>query len=574
VLGCGSDGAAFLIGVIPNTGQAGVVEEFFELFKTPWELYRPGRVYDVVVATADEIPEIRPKLLLVYSAAPVNLDARIDVTVRKREQSATLNHRDTAFPVYGECLTFADGTKGIACVTAKSGTAGVTVEASGSTLIRLGYDLFEEVRFLLSAGQPFEHAHIPTLDIHIGMLRDWILEAGISILEIPPAPAGHDFFICLTHDIDFVGIRKHKFDHSMWGFVYRATFGAVRNLFRRKISASQLLKSWRAVASLPFVYAGWAKDFWEPFDWYLEVEKGLPTTYFLIPFKQRSGENVPGARGSLRATAYDVSDLSHWTTVLLSRGCELGVHGIDAWHSIEKGREELARISAVTGEPKTGTRIHWLLRDENTPSVLERAGYAYDSTFGYNETIGYRAGTSQVFRPLGARTLLELPLHIQDGALFYPQRLDLSERAAEARCQALIGNVRELGGVLTLLWHDRSHAPERFWGDFYARLVLKLRSLDAWFGTGTQVVSWFGKRRKVRFEPVEAADGITGISLRYDGEEISPPLKIRVHHPRQVVKESTESSLTASDFVDISWAGGIDEQSDQVLPEILVASGS
>ena len=551
-----------------------MVEEFFELFKTPWETYCPGRMYDVVVATANEIPEIQPKLLLIYSAASVSLDSRINVTALNRGQGAMLNHGHDAFPIYGEILIFSDSAKGAACVTGKSGTAGVTVDASGSTVVRLGYDLFEEVRLLLSAGQPSEHAHIPTLDLHIGMLRDWILEAGISLLEIPPSPAGCRFSVCLTHDIDFIGIRNHKFDHSMWGFVYRGTLGTVLRFFRGKISASHLLRSWCAVASLPFVYAGWAKDFWEPFEWYLQVEKGLPATYFLIPFKHRSGENVPESRASLRATAYDVSDLSDWTAILLSRGCELGVHGIDAWHSEANGRDELERIREVTGCCKTGTRIHWLLRDANTPAVLERAGYTYDSTVGYNETIGYRAGTSQVFRPLGAQTLLELPLHIQDGALFYPQRLDLSEEDAETRCQGLIGNAGNFGGVLTLLWHDRSHAPERFWGDFYARLVSKLKSLDAWFGTGAQVVTWFGKRRNVSFESVEAADGTARISLRYRGEEISPPLTIRVYPPRQVVKESTGSSPTATDFVDISWAGRSDEKPDQVFPGILVASGN
>ena len=55
-----------MIGVIAKAGQVGVVEEFFELFKTPWELYRPGQVYDVIIATADEIPgsqvETAPRL--------------------------------------------------------------------------------------------------------------------------------------------------------------------------------------------------------------------------------------------------------------------------------------------------------------------------------------------------------------------------------------------------------------------------------------------------------------------------------------------------------------------------------
>jgi hypothetical protein len=560
-----------LIGVISKPGQAGVVEEFFELFKTPWEIYRPGQAYDVVVATANEIPEIEAKLFLIYSAGPVSIDSRIGAVALQRHEGATLNHGGTAFPIYRELLIFSDSLNAAPCVTGTSGTAGVTINASGSRVVRLGYDLFEEVRFLLSKGQPFEHAQIPTLDIHIGMLRDWILNAGIPLLEIPPSPAGYSFSVCLTHDIDFIGIRNHKFDHSMWGFVYRGTVGTLGRFFQGKISALQLLKSWSAVASLPFVYAGWMKDFWEPFEWYLEVEKGLPATYFLIPFKRRSGDKVPGPRGSLRATAYDVGDLSHWATILLRRGCELGVHGIDAWHNVARGREELARIRAVTGDAKTGTRMHWLLCDENTPAVLERAGYAYDSTFGYNETIGYRAGTSQVFRPLNAQTLLELPMHIQDGALFYPQRLGLSEEMAETRCQDLVGNARELGGVLTLLWHDRSHAPERFWGSFYVALVSKLKSLDAWFGTATQVVTWFGNRRKVRFEAVEAANGTPGISLRYNGEEISPPLKIRVHNPGQ---GTTGSSHAAPDFVDTSWAGGSDEQPYTVLSGVIEALGS
>src|SRR5207247_8546110 len=124
----------------------------------------------------------------------------------------------------------------------------------------------------------------------------------------------------------------------------------------------------------------------------------------------------------------------------MKEGCELGVHGIDAWNDVDKGHDELARIAAVTGGSNLGVRIHWLLRDANTPAVLERAGYAYDSTFGYNETVGYRAGTGQVFRPLGAKTLLEIPLPIQDGAHFYPQRLGLSAPDAQGTSQILLDN--------------------------------------------------------------------------------------------------------------------------------------
>jgi hypothetical protein len=562
-----------VIGVIAKVDETTAVEEFFELFKTPWEFYRPGRRYDVVVATADDIPELDATLVVIYGSDIKSTDAHSGFVARSRRQGGSLSYKGTSLPIYGDVLSFVDGDAGIPCVTADSGTAGLRVHSANVTIFRLGYDLFQEVRLLLSAGQPRENAHIPTLDIHISMLREWILNAGVSFLEIPPAPAGHRFSICLTHDIDFVGIRNHKFDHTMWGFLYRSTVGAIHNFLRRRIPLTRLLKIWRAAATLPFVYLGWAKDFWDPFDWYLRAEKNLPATYFLIPFKRRTGEQVSARNASRRATEYDITDLSQRTTTLLQEGFEIGVHGIDSWHSVEKGREELARIAAVTGESRIGIRMHWLLHDQNTFRVLEEAGYTYDSSLGYNETVGYRSGTTQAFRPSGARTLLELPVHIQDGALFYPQRLDLSEPEAWKRCETLMENATKLGGVLTVLWHDRSHGPERFWGDFYLRLLQTLRSLDGWFGTAAQVVGWFRKRREVRFELVEAADGTTRTCLSYQGEEILPPLNIRVHRQFGKAIDPESRGERAAMFVDIPWNGETDAELDRVLRTASECSG-
>jgi len=535
------------------------VEEFFQLFKTPWEIYRPGGMYSVVIATTSAVPEVRAKLLLVYGADVNSVDSRAGVVAGRHLHSAWVSHRDTLLPIYGAVQTFS-ASPGVPCVTAGPEIVGVKVGGSGSTVIRLGYDLFDEIGLLLSKSQPLEQAHVPTLDAHINMLRTWILEERIPLLEIPPSPAGHSFAVCLTHDIDFIGIRNHKFDHTMFGFLYRSTVGALRNLLRGRLSVRRLWQTWRAVASLPLVYLSWAKDFWDPFQWYLKAEENLPATYFLIPFKHRSGDHVPGRHASRRAAAYDVSDIKEWALIVAKAGCELGVHGLDAWHSVEKGRSELARIGEVSEQSSFGIRMHWLLQNSKTSAVLEKSGFAYDSTAGYNETIGYANGTTQVFRPRGARTLLELPLHIQDGALFYPQRLDLSEPQAQERCQPLINHALKHGGVLTLLWHDRSHGPERFWGDFYLGLLRELRSLDAWFGTAAQVVGWFRNRREVRFERVETHDGIRA-RLQYHGGEVQPPFKIRIYRP---VGNNTSERLP--DFVDTPWNGESLEELETLIP--------
>jgi hypothetical protein len=544
-----------LIGVIARPEQLRAVEEFFQLFKTPWELFRSGTAYDVVIATAaDDLPEIAAKLILLCGPGRSALDSDLGVLTRRRYQHAIIGDGDVIVPIYRELATFDHSGDGSACLMADSEVAGVHVRLPSAIVIRLGYDLFNEVQALISTGQPAQFAHIPTLDRHIAWVRNWILGAGVPLLEIPAVPAGFSFAVCLTHDIDFVGIRRHRFDHSMWGFVYRATVGALSRFGKGRLKLSYLLRGWLAVASLPFVYVGWVRDFWEPFAWYLRAEAGLAATYFLIPFRRRAGENVPGKRAALRAAAYDIRDVSDWVSVLLKSGCEIGVHGLDAWHSSEKGREELTRIAEITENQTSGIRMHWLLTDARTPSVLEQAGYAYDSTCGYNETIGYRAGTTQVFRPSGAHSLLELPLHIQDGALFYPQRLDLSEPEAASRCQEVIDNAARTGGVVTILWHDRSHGPERFWGDFYVKLTGQLLSLNCWFGTASQVVGWFRKRREARFERVP---GSTGLRVRYEGGRIEPPLIVRIYTP---VADSSASGSSTRNFVETVWTGqGIQE---------------
>jgi hypothetical protein len=542
-----------VIGIVSRTDETGVVEEFFQLFKTPWEMYRPGESYDVILVTGEEIPEAGAQLVLVFGAGQKKWDQQANLTARACRQNARIEHHGTQFPLYGKVLTFEDSEHRVVCRTSDSGIAGVETSHGSSRLWRIGYDLFQEIAFLLSSGQPVENAGVPTLELHIALLRDLILDAGIPLLEIPPSPAGYDFSVCLTHDIDFAGIRRHKFDHTMWGFLFRATLGAARDALTRKIRFARMFQAWKAAASLPFVFLGWSRDFWVMFDWYMKVEKGLSPTYFFIPFKRRAGDKVPACNPSRRASAYDIGDVAEWTDRLQAEGCEVGVHGIDAWHSVEKGREELQRVAAVTGCSGMGIRMHWLLRDENTWRILEEAGYSYDSTAGYNETPGYRNGTTQTFRPLTTRKLLELPMHIQDGALFFSKRLGLSEHEAWRSCEKFIANVKRLGGVLTVLWHDRSPGPERFWGDFYIKLVQNLKSHHVWFGSAGQVVSWFRQRREIKFERTEDGRGMRRIKLHALGKRIEPPLTVRITSAAAIV-----SGDSARKVIEHSWDGESD----------------
>jgi peptidoglycan/xylan/chitin deacetylase (PgdA/CDA1 family) len=522
-----------MIGVIASSHPAWVVEEFFQLFKTPWEPWQAGRTYDVVIAVGTEVTGDAAPLVIVMGAQSLALDLRQGVDLAPLASGSVLTDGDEVLPLYGEAaaLPAQPGAERLGVVDGRA--VALRARRGEHTFIRLGYDLFEETRRILTDGQPVEHAATPTLDLHVNRLRRWMGDTELTFLEIPPVPHGHPFIVSLTHDIDFIGIRRHFGDHTMLGFLYRATLGSGRDFLRGRLAFGRLCRNWLAVAKLPFVYLRLARDFWVPFPWLLEVETGLSATYYLIPFKGRPGAKVKSAHPERRATGYDVTDMAEWAHELTRAGCEIGVHGIDAWHDPAAGRAERERVAGVSGTPATGIRMHWLEFGENSYRALEEAGYAYDSTMGFNETVGYRHGTAQVFRPPGAAQLLELPMHIQDGSLFYPSRLNLSEREAHERCAVLVRQAERTGGVLTVLWHDRSHAPDRNWGDFYRELVAGLKQRGAWFATAGQVVNWFRQRRAARFVERDGQVRIEGIASTG-----LPPFVVRVHRTDGVSDEA------------------------------------
>jgi hypothetical protein len=354
------------------------------------------------------------------------------------------------------------------------------------------------VRFLLTEGQPESLALFPTLDLHVDFLRRQLKRNGIDFQEIPPKPPGFEFVCCLTHDIDFAGLRRHRFDHTLAGFLKRATFGSLTRLRRGRISWPETVENWKTAFKAPLILAGRAQDPWQPFQDYLEFESGIPATYFILPFQGGSDRTPANEKPDFRrASPYAARELQAELATCLDNDCEVALHGFDAWADPSVGRDEKEEIEKVCGSPVKGTRMHWLYFDRSTPETLEKAGFEWDSTLGFNGAVGYRSGTSQVHRLPGTRNLLELPLNVQDTAMFYPDRMDLGSAEAAEICQKLIRNARRFGGALTINWHDRSLAPERQWGGFYRELLETLKESGAWFATASQAVSWFRKRRSI-----------------------------------------------------------------------------
>jgi peptidoglycan/xylan/chitin deacetylase (PgdA/CDA1 family) len=519
-----------MIGVVASDSETAVVCEFFQLFKTSWEFCRPGADYDVVICSKSEIPENPARLTLVYGSSQHSFDSKNGIKAGTRQRMTMLCRGGDRIPIYGDYQTFT-GPGTPVWLTENEEVVALEVGGATGTFVRVGFDLFAEVEGLLRRGQPASHAQIPTLDLLVALLRELIVSRSIPLSEIPPVPSGYRFIVCLTHDVDNFGITHHRFDHTIVGFIYRSLIGSLFEICTGRKSVRQLVTNWKAVFSLPFVHLGMAKDFWKALDQYRRIENGCPSTFFIIPKKDDPGVGSDHPAHKWRAARYDVAETGEQIKGLISTGCEIGLHGIDAWSDVAKGRAELATIRQLTKGSEIGVRMHWLYFDEQAPARLEKAGFSYDSTVGYNETVGYRAGTTQAFRPLNADRLLELPLHVMDTALFYPAYMNLSPKRAKVILDQMITNVIRFGGVLTVNWHDRSLAPDRLWDQPYIDLLDELKSQGAWFTTASEAVAWFKKRRSALVGQTSPAEPSAGGTQRKDN---LPGLRVQRHQANAI----------------------------------------
>lgn len=546
-----------MIGVICAKNKVPLVAEFFELFKVPWELYVGTKLYDVVIIAggADAIPQAR--LIVVFGSERKSCDIGSVTRLASTAETVLLECKAWKIPIYGNLACFERYDESILAVMGTAEIVGTEYSSQGQTIIRLGYDLFDEVQYLLEHGQPVEQAPVPTLDIHIGLLRKWIVDAGICLVEIPPVPRGYGFVACLTHDVDFVKLRDHQpLDRSVLGFIVRSIFPNNLRDAHSKIVWSRIVRNWRALLSLPAVYLGLSKDTWFDIDRYMDLERGLGSTFYFIPLKGHAGESRDRATPDWRAASYDVKEYRALVNDLKRERAEIGVHGIDAWQDTDLGASEGAILRSLCGEESVGIRMHWLYFSRESPKLLEEAGFDYDSTIGYNEANGFRSGTTQVFCLPGSAKLLELPLNVMDTALFYSGRMGLSEAEAMEQCKNLISTLRSYGGVFTINWHTRSLSPERNWDSFYVELLDLLKTERVWFATAKAAVEWFRRRRQIRFEDVEVTSRGVKVKLRATKAPDSPGFTLRVHNPGKVVKTADrDRSSPSSNWIDAPLTG-------------------
>lgn len=164
---------------------------------------------------------------------------------------------------------------------------------------------------------------------------------------------------------------------------------------------------------------------------------------------------------------------------LRNAGAEVGLHG-SYRAAIDPAllADEKAVLQRLAGSVE-GHRYHYLRADPHVNlAPLAEVGLAYDTTLGFPDAVGFRAGIARPFRPWDfvrdePLDLLEIPLAAMDATLAEERFLGLSAKGAEPQLTRLLDWGAEHGAMFAILWH-----PDRFdrltsagWDRLYSRVL-------------------------------------------------------------------------------------------------------
>jgi hypothetical protein len=265
----------------------------------------------------------------------------------------------------------------------------------------------------------------------------------------PPLYRGARFAVALTHDVD-----------NPWKWTGIGVRGAAARLKTHALAghAGAAAHEARGLARMPLHKLRGTDPNWRFSETAAEERSlGARSTFFVMAgHGHRADGAAPESYDRLRPRLVET---------LLESGSEVGLHGSYlAAEDVDRLARERAELAQLDG-PLFGQRYHYLRVDPHRNlATLPRLGFRYDTSLGFPDALGFRAGIAHPFRPWDfARdrpaNLIEVPLAVMDATLAEERYEALSAVDAKPRVLALLDWAAEHGGAFSILWH-----PERFDG--------------------------------------------------------------------------------------------------------------
>jgi peptidoglycan/xylan/chitin deacetylase (PgdA/CDA1 family) len=283
----------------------------------------------------------------------------------------------------------------------------------------------------------------------------------------PPSYRGARFAVALTHDVDVP-----------WRWTRIGVRGAAARLKGHALArrVEPALHEARGLARVPLHKLRGTDPNWRFAEIAAEENAhDARSTFFLMAgHGHRADGAAPEAYDRLRQQLVET---------LLETGSEVGLHGSYlAAEDLDRLARERLLLAQLDG-PLIGHRYHYLRVDPHRNlAPLAGIGFRYDTTLGFPDTLGFRAGITHPFRPWDftrdrPADLVEVPLAVMDATLAEERYAGLSAANAKPRVLSLLDWAAEHGGAFSILWHpERFDGPSaRGWDRLYFELIEAVR---------------------------------------------------------------------------------------------------
>jgi hypothetical protein len=222
-----------------------------------------------------------------------------------------------------------------------------------------------------------------------------------------------------------------------------------------------------------------------------ERRSGIRSAFYFATINRRTGHP--------NDVDYDIQ-LRRYQRLLGSlndNGFEIGLHAAySTAANLPDVADQLARLTSPRRLNVHGIRHHYLQLDPDDPMRTLRdhaaAGLSYDSSIGFNDAPGFRAGINLPFHPYHSDTanmiaFVELPMTLAD--MHLPTH---DTAAAMDAVRSHLECVRSLGGLAVLNWHVGHSQTHPGWRAGYMEACdILRRDPNVWTPTPAELAHWW-----------------------------------------------------------------------------------
>lgn len=440
--------------------------------------------------------------LLICYDSPINekdmksCRALINITKCNQKNPTTtyISNANQEIPIFHSSAL--DGREGEILYTYKNNKPSILLrQVDDKFVIDIGADIIASAFYLLSRQEEIitktkdEHRRFqakdsilygiglkrPVVNEYINLLFDLILllhrKMNIPLLQKWYWPDGKEFAVCLTHDVDVV--------YKWW--IKRILSYLIHFRLKEMISSIGRGEYWTFEELMK-----------------IESEYGYRSSfYFLATSKDKFGRRYRIKNRKIRKIIQRLKE----------GGWEIGLHaGYESFNDKSQLLKEKILLERVTKGDIKGIRQHYLRFDVPTTwRIQEEVDFIYDTTLGYSNIVGCRAGICFPFRPYDAlqnseMKIWEIPLHVMDNALF------MSSKDPFRVVKDISKTIKAYHGVLTILWHQNSLDEKDFPGRgvVYKKMISYIK--DAYVVPSGELIEWLSKRESFKIVDEKVKD--------------------------------------------------------------------